>query len=78
MPDQYKLTGKKYYTVQEASELTSINADTLYKLVQRKQIDHYRIKGLGLRFTKEQLDRHFNESEVNAQRYDYLGEDLPF
>lgn len=78
MPDIFKITGKEYYTVQEASDISGISVDALYKLVQRGKIDHYRIDGLGLRFTKQQLIRHFDEGERSAQRYDELGDDLPF
>jgi excisionase family DNA binding protein len=78
MPDKFKLTNDDYYTIKEASDITGIKTDTLYKLIQRKQIEHYNIPGLGVRFSKEQLHNHFQTSKRYVKYNDDIDDGLPF
>lgn len=78
MPDKLKLTNTDYYTIKEASDITGIKTDTLYKLIQKKQIEHYNIPGLGVRFSKEQLINHFQNSIRYVKFNDVEDDGLPF
>lgn len=47
---------KELLTVAEAAVYLSVHPKTLYKLVRREEIPFHRIKGVGIRFVKSELD----------------------
>ena len=47
---------KAFYTIPEAAQLLRVHENTLYNLVRKKKIDHYRI-GNQIRITAAELEK---------------------
>ena len=47
---------KAFYTIPEAAQLLRVHENTLYTLVRKKKIEHYRI-GNQIRITAAELER---------------------
>ena len=47
---------RPFYTIQEAAELLRVHENTLYNLVRKKKIEHYKI-GVQIRITAAELER---------------------
>lgn len=47
---------KAFYTIPEAAELLRVHENTLYNLVRKKKIEHYKI-GVQIRVTAAELER---------------------
>ena len=47
---------KAFYTIPEAAQLLRVHENTLYTLVRKKKIDHYRI-GNQIRITAAELEK---------------------
>ena len=57
---------RPFYTIQEAAELLRVHENTLYNLVRKKKIDHYRI-GNQIRITAAELEKLFVPAEPNEK-----------
>ncbi len=55
---------KSFLTLNEAAQYLGVKASTLYSMVERKEIPHYRIGRL-IRFTKADLDAFMRERRVD-------------
>ena len=53
---------RPFYTIPEAAELLRVHENTLYNLVRKKKIDHYRI-GNQIRITAAELEKLFVPAE---------------
>ena len=47
---------RPFYTIQEAAELLRVHENTLYNLVRKKKIEHYKV-GVQIRITAAELER---------------------
>ena len=47
---------KPFYTVQEAAELLQVHVNTIYTLIKKKQIEHYKV-GAQIRISAAELER---------------------
>ena len=50
------MTNKDFYTINEAAELLRVNPRTVYNLVNKKQIAHYRV-GKQIRISAEEISK---------------------
>ena len=57
---------RAFYTIPEAAELLRVHENTLYSLVRKKKIDHYRI-GNQIRITAAELEKLFVPAEPNKK-----------
>ena len=57
---------RPFYTIPEAAELLRVHENTLYNLVRKKKIDHYRI-GNQIRITAAELEKLFVPAEPNEK-----------
>ena len=57
---------RPFYTIQEAAELLRVHENTLYNLVRKKKIDHYR-KGNQIRITAAELEKLFVPAEPDEK-----------
>ena len=57
---------RPFYTIQEAAELLRVHENTLYNLVRKKKIDHYRI-GNQIRITAAELEKLFVPAEPDKK-----------
>ena len=57
---------KAFYTIPEAAELLRVHENTLYNLVRKKKIDHYRI-GNQIRITAAELEKLFVPAEPDEK-----------
>lgn len=57
---------RPFYTIQEAAELLRVHENTLYNLVRKKKIDHYRI-GNQIRITAAELEKLFVPAEPDEK-----------
>ena len=57
---------RPFYTIPEAAELLRVHENTLYNLVRKKKIDHYRI-GNQIRITAAELEKLFAPAEPNEK-----------
>ncbi len=55
---------KSFLTLNEAAQYLGVKASTLYSMVERKEIPHYRIGRL-IKFTKADLDAFMQERRVD-------------
>ena len=53
---------KAFYTIPEAAQLLRVHENTLYNLVRKKKIDHYRI-GNQSRITAAELEKLYVPAE---------------
>ena len=58
---------RPFYTIQEAAELLRVHENTLYNLVRKKKIDHYRI-GNQIRKTAEELEKVYVTAEPEKKQ----------
>ena len=58
---------RPFYTIQEAAELLRVHENTLYNLVRKKKIDHYRI-GNQIRITAAELEKLFVPAEPGEKQ----------
>ena len=47
---------KKFYTVSEAAELLRVHKNTIYRLIEARQIDYYKV-GQQFRISAAELER---------------------
>ena len=57
---------RPFYTIPEAAELLRVHETTLYNLVRKKKIDHYRI-GNQIRITAAELEKLFVPAEPDEK-----------
>ena len=57
---------RPFYTIPEAAELLRVHENTLYNLVRKKKIGHYRI-GNQIRITAAELEKLFVPAEPNEK-----------
>ena len=57
---------RPFYTIPEAAEILRVHENTLYNLVRKKKIDHYRI-GNQIRITAAELEKLFVPAEPNEK-----------
>ena len=57
---------RPFYTIPEAAKLLRVHENTLYNLVRKKKIDHYRI-GNQIRITAAELEKLFVPAEPNEK-----------
>ena len=63
----YKATRKKYYTVQEASELLSVSTRHIYHLKSTKQIGYIK-SGNKIYFKVEDIEAFFDENYIASDK----------
>ena len=57
---------RPFYTIPEAAKLLRVHENTLYNLVRKQKIDHYRI-GNQIRITAAELEKLFVPAEPNEK-----------
>ena len=58
---------RPFYTIPEAAELLRVHENTLYNLVRKKKIDHYRI-GNQIRITAAGLENLYVPAEPDEKQ----------
>ena len=57
---------RPFYTIPEAAQLLRVHENTLYTLVRKKKIDHYRI-GNQIRITAAELEKLYVPAEPDEK-----------
>lgn len=57
---------KEFYTIPEAAELLHVHENTLYKMVRRRELTHYKV-GKQIRIAAAELERRLKVSAEQSE-----------